>query len=88
MAVHDGVLKLARYGTVHQANVAHDGSFRLEMPTKSTYKRSRGANNNKSEVTIILQGSLAGDEPSGLHTIGAAYLNNQGCEAKTKYSRL
>lgn len=88
MAVRSGVLELLRFGSVHKTNVAHDGSFRLEMPTDFTYKRSQGASGNKSEITMILQGNLAGKDPTGLYTVGMASLNNQGCQARAKFSRL
>jgi hypothetical protein len=88
VVVRSGVMEMNFRGKTHKTNVAQDGSFRMEIPTDKSYRRSRGANANKSEITVILQGSLAGDNPAGLYTIGTARLNNQGCEARTKFIKL
>jgi|GEM_PF-1647911 len=83
--VSDGVLHVRRGARSHRTNIGADGRFRLEMPTGGNYRRSRGANANGSEITLVLQGSLAADERGGLYTAGAARLNNHGCEARVRF---
>lgn len=88
LAVRDGVMEMNYGRNTYKTNVASNGSFRLEIPTDGSYKRPSGANDNKSEITVILQGSLAGDKPAGFYTIGTARINNRGCEAPTKFKKL
>jgi len=74
--VRDGVLSTTWSGKQYTANVDGAGRFRMEIPSSGSYKRSSGANDNNSEITYIMQGSLAGDDPDGLYTIGTKRLNN------------
>lgn len=88
VSVRKGVMAMNYDKKTYKTNVAHDGSFRMEIPTERSYRRTTGANENKSGITVILQGSLASDSLAGLYTTGTARLNNQGCEARTKFKKL
>lgn len=88
VSVRDGVIRVELDGRTHEANVAEDGRFRLVIPTGAEYRRHSGANENNSQITVVLQGSLAEGDRSGLYTLGSARLNNQGCEARARFEPL
>lgn len=69
--------------------VNRDGKFRLEVPSDRKLKESAGSGDSisRGQVTIILQGSLAGNSPSGYITAGVEQFGNNGCSSKVRYER-
>jgi len=86
--VRDGKLFAAKDGDgFHQTNVSRKGKFRLNMPTADMFQESArsSASIYASDVTYIVQGSLAGKQPSGYLTAGVAQFGNNGCTTKLQF---
>lgn len=71
----------------HTTNINSKGEFRLLMPSASKVKEGARASASVygGDVTYIVQGSLAGEKPSGYLTTGVAQFGNNGCTTGVRF---
>jgi len=71
----------------HTTHISGNGRFRLEIPTglKMSNPISSSATLLDGRVTLILQGDLGRERPSGSFTFGIADFANVGCRTRVTY---
>jgi len=71
----------------HTTYISGNGRFRLEIPTglKMSNPISSSATLLDGRVTLILQGDLGRERPSGSFTFGIADFANVGCRTRVTY---
>ena len=71
----------------HSTYISSNGRFRLEIPTglKMSNPISSSATLLDGRVTLILQGDLGRERPSGSFTFGIADFANVGCTTRVNY---
>ena len=87
ISVEEGVVTTRINDVDHSTYISGNGRFRLEIPTglKMSNPISSSATLIDGRVTLILQGDLGRDKPSGSFTFGIADFANVGCTTRVNY---
>jgi len=87
ISVQEGQVTTRINDVDHTTYISGNGRFRLEIPTglKMSNPISSSATLLDGRVTLILQGDLGRERPSGSFTFGIADFANVGCRTRVTY---